>query len=67
VGDVDHGAPVHEGAERPADLAGAERVEVRGRLVQQQQRRVPQEGTGDRDLLPLAGDSRSPRSPSRVS
>ena len=36
------------------DLPGGLRVQVRGRLVEQHERRVPQERAGERDPLPLA-------------
>ena len=46
--------PRREPIERLADLGFADRVEVRGGLVQDQDRRILQQGAGDRDALTLA-------------
>jgi len=54
VGDPDHGAAGHQRIQGLIEPGGGGRVQVRCGLVQQQQRRVPQERAGQRDLLPLA-------------
>jgi len=54
VGDRDHGAAAHQAAERLSDRFLGFAVESGGRLVEQQDRRVLQEGARDRDALPLA-------------
>ena len=54
VRDGDDGAAVHEAAERLADQLLRFAVERRGRLIEQQQGRVLQEGAGDGDALPLS-------------
>jgi len=51
---LDDRAARRQRRDRVLHLASAERVQVRGRLVQQQQRRIAQERPGHRDLLPLA-------------
>src|SRR5262249_14979831 len=51
--DRDQGAPVHQLAQRIADRLLAIGVERRGRLVEQQDRRVLEEGAGDGDALAL--------------
>ena len=53
VRDGDDGAAVHEAAERFADQLLRFAVERGGRLVEQQQRGVLQEGAGDGDALAL--------------
>ena len=52
--DRDHGAPAHQPAERLADRLLGFAVERGGRLVEQQDRRVLQEGARDRDALALS-------------
>ncbi len=47
-----------EAVERVAHGLLVDRVEVRGRLVEHQDRRVLEEGTGDRDALALAAGQR---------
>ena len=54
MGDRDHGAAAHQAAERLSDRFLGFAVESGGRLVEQQDRRVLQEGARDRDALPLA-------------
>ena len=54
VGDRDHGAPAHQPAERLADRFLGFAVERGGGFVEQQDRRVLQEGARNRDALPLA-------------
>ena len=54
VGDQDRGAPGHQPLQRHLHLRLALGVERAGGLVEQQDRRVLQEGPGDRDALALA-------------
>ena len=54
MGDDDRRAVAHQRVERAAHLRLADRVEMRGRLVEDQGRRVLQKGAGDRDALALA-------------
>ena len=51
--DDDSRAVAHQRVERAAHLRLADRVEMRGRLVEDQRRRVLQKGAGDRDALAL--------------
>jgi hypothetical protein len=53
VTDQDDGAGRHQGLDGGQDLCRGDRIQVRGGLIEQQQRRVPQEGAGQRDPLPL--------------
>ena len=53
-GDEERAAAAGEGAQDPSQLAPARRIERRGRLVQQQNRRIEGKGAGDRDALRLA-------------
>ena len=53
VRDYDRSAIDHQGVERSADLFFADRIEVRVRLVENQDRRVFQECPRDRDTLTL--------------
>jgi len=67
MGDGDDGAPGHQPFERRANFFFRFAVE-RGRgLVENEQRRVLQEGAGDGDALALAPESLTPRSPTIVS
>ena len=50
----DHRAAERQPAQAVEHLRLGRRVQMRGRLIQQQQRRVLQEGAGDRDALRLA-------------
>lgn len=54
VGDDERRAPFGERVQRPADLAFRCRVQRRARLVQDQDRRVPQEHPGNRQTLLLS-------------
>src|SRR5215472_18593706 len=54
VRDDDRRAVAHQRVERAAHLRLADRVEMRGRLVEDQSRRVLQERAGDRDALALS-------------
>ena len=54
VGDQKHGPARHQRLEDVQDLAGHNRIEMGGGFVQQQQRRIAQEGARQRDPLPLA-------------
>ncbi len=54
VRDQEHGPPGHQPLDGVDDHPGGERVQVRGGLVEQQQRRVLEERPGQRDPLPLA-------------
>ena len=54
MADQDDGAIGQHRLEGFADLTGAGRVQMRGGLVHEQQRCVPQECAGQGDLLPLA-------------
>ena len=54
VGDDDRGALGHELRERAAEHGLVHRIEMRGRLVQDQNRRVLEDGAGDGDALALA-------------
>ena len=54
MGDGDHGAAAHQPVKRLADRLLGFAVERRGRLVEQQDRRILQEGARDGDALPLA-------------
>ncbi len=54
MGDDDRGALRHQFVEGGADLLLADRVEMRGRFVQDQDRRVLEEGACNRDPLALA-------------
>ena len=60
VRDQQHRAPGAQPLDRLADELGARRVEVRGRLVEDHERRVAQERARERDPLPLAGRERPP-------
>ena len=57
---LDHRPAADEPGQAVLQLAGAERVEMRGRLVQQQQRRIAQECPGQRDALALTGRQLQP-------
>ena len=61
VAHQDRRPPGHERLHHAQDLPGGDRVQMGGRLVEQQQRRVPQERPGDRDPLPLT--RRQPQAP----
>ena len=68
VGDHQHGAAAHEVGQRLLHHELALGVEVGRRLVEDQDRRVLQEGAGDGQALALAAaESRTPRSPTSVS
>jgi len=67
MGDDEGGAALAQGVERLLDLAFRLGVKRRGRFVQNQDRRILQQGAGDGDALALAADSRAPFSPIRVS
>src|SRR6185437_6516787 len=54
VGDGDHGAAAHQAGERLADDFLGFTVERRGGFVEQEERRVLEEGAGDGDALALA-------------
>ena len=54
VGDHDRGAPLHQPLHRLLDQRLRLRVEARGRLVQDQDRRIGQEGAGHGHALALA-------------
>ena len=54
MGDDDGGALAHQLGERVPHLRLADRVEMRGRFVEDQHRRVLEEGAGDRDALALS-------------
>ena len=54
VGDDDGRAVVHQVLKRPAHEPLVDRVEMRGRLVENQHRRILEEGAGDGDALALA-------------
>ena len=58
VRDQDGGAALHDGLVAGDDLALGDRIERRGRLVEDQHRRVGQEGARDGDALALAGRER---------
>ena len=61
MGDDDSGALGHQFRESAAQQRLVHRVEMRGRLVQDQDRRVLEEGPGDRHALALpAGKLRAP-------
>ena len=60
VRDQQHGAPGAQPLDRLADELGVDRVEVRGRLVEDHERRVAQERARERDPLPLAGRQAPP-------
>jgi hypothetical protein len=51
---LDHGPAGHQGGDGLLEPEGADRVQVRGGLVQQEQRSVAQERAGERELLALA-------------
>ena len=53
-GDDDHAARVGDLAQQPQDPLDLDVVEVGGRLVREQQRRVERKRAGDRDALLLA-------------
>jgi len=53
VGDHDDGAAGRQRLQGLAEPGRTGRIQVRGRFVEQQQRRVPQERPRQRDLLPL--------------
>ena len=59
VGDQQHGATGAQPFDRLADDPCARGVEVRGRLVEDDERSVAEEGAGDRDALALAGRERA--------
>ena len=54
MGDDERGAVCHQPFQRGLDLPFRLGVEGRGRLVEQQDRRVAQHGPGDGQALPLA-------------
>ena len=54
MGRQQHGPARHQAGDGRGQLPGRRPVQVRGRLVEQQQRRVPQERPGQRDPLALA-------------
>ena len=54
VRDRNHGAPAHQPAERLADRLLGFAVERGGGFIEQQDRRVLQEGARDGDALPLS-------------
>ena len=54
MGDGDHGLALHQGRERLLDRRLDLRIERRGRLVEDQDRRVLQDHPGDGDALALA-------------
>ncbi len=57
MGDGNHGASAHQPRQRLADRLFGFTVQRGGRFIQQQDRRVLQEGARDGDALPLpAGD-----------
>ena len=58
VGDDDGGAALHQMLERRLHQRLAFGVERRGRLVEQQDRRVAQDGAGNGDALALAAGQR---------
>ena len=60
VRDQEHGAPGAQPLDRLADELGVDRVEVRGRLVEDHEGRVAQERARERDPLPLAGRQAPP-------
>ena len=53
VCDDQRGAPLHEGIQRVLHAAFRFRIECRGRFVKNQDRRIFQEGAGNRQPLPL--------------
>ena len=66
MGDDEGGAAFHECRQRVLHLPLGDGVERRGRLVEQQDRRVAQERPGDRHPLPLpAGEVRAARPDAR--
>ena len=54
VGDHEGGAPLHRALDAPDHVGLGLRIEGRGRLVEDQDARVPKEGPGDGDALHLA-------------
>ena len=58
--DQQDGSPGPKPLDRLADELGARRVEIGGRLVQDHERRVAEEGARERDPLALAGRERPP-------
>src|SRR3989475_427493 len=67
VRDHEHGPTAHELGQRLLDHELALRVEVRGRLVEDQDRRILEERAGDRDPLALAaGEAHAPLADERV-
>ncbi|KAG1481654.1 hypothetical protein G6F53_014126 [Rhizopus delemar] len=54
VRDHERGAVAHQGVQRPAHLHLGQGVLMRGGFVQDQHRRVLQEGASDRNALALA-------------
>ena len=60
MGGEDHGAPGGQPLDAVQHVALHGGVEMRGRFVEQQQRRVLQEGPGDGDALRLAAGKAEP-------
>ena len=60
MGGYDGGAAEAKAAQTFHHLRFRPRIKVRGRFVQQHQRRVPQEGAGERDALRLPGRQAPP-------
>ena len=60
VGDGNDGAAAHQAAQRLADQLLGFAIQRRGGLVEQQQRRVLQEGARNRDPLPLPAGQAQP-------
>jgi hypothetical protein len=67
VGDDDGGPAGPQALEGVGDAGLADRVQVAGRLVQQQQGRVGDPGPGEGDQLRSPAASSAPRSPTWVS
>ena len=67
VGDDDSRAALHQIFQRVSQLALAHRVQVGGSLIQDQHRRVLQQGAGNGNPLPLTTRQCMPRSPTLVS
>ena len=67
MGDDQHGAAGHQPSQRILDQRLASGVQVGRGLIQDEQRRILQEGAGDGQALPLPAAQPAPCSPSGVS